>query len=92
MPLAFSSGSYTNRDRWASTWPLRPGQAGWPLVPVGDTNRDQKASTRQHLAEAEFFLKGAGLGVNLGCYVHQPRRIHEQAQKEIILSFINEHP
>jgi len=72
MPLAFSPGSYTNRDRWASTWPLRPAQAGGPLVPVGDTNRDQKASTRQQLAGAEvFFLKGAGLGVlgvNLGCY------------------------
>ena len=36
-----------------------------PLVPVGDTNRDQKASTRQQLAVAEVFvfLKGGGLGV-----------------------------
>lgn len=73
MPLAFSPGSYTNRDRWASTWPLRPAQAGGLLVSVGDTNRDQKASTRQQLAGAEgfFVLKGDGLGVlgvNLGCY------------------------
>ena len=45
---------------------------GGPLVPVGDINRDQKASTRQKLAAAEvFILKLAGLGVlgvNLGCY------------------------
>ena len=71
MSLAFSPGSYTNRDRRASTWPLRPAQAGGPLVPVGGTNRDQKASMRQQLAGAEFFLKVAGLGVlgvNLGCY------------------------
>ena len=71
MPLAFSPGSYTNQDRWASTWPLRAAQAGGPLVPVGDINWDQKASTRQQLAGAGVFLKGASLGVlgvNLGCY------------------------
>ena len=44
MPLAFSPGSYTNRDRWASTSPLRAAQAGGPLVPVGDINWDRKAS------------------------------------------------
>ena len=73
--MGFSPGSYTNRDRLASTWPLRAAQAGGPLVPVGDINRDQKASTRQQLAGAEVFLffkkKVAGLGVlgvNLGCY------------------------
>ena len=73
MPPLFSPGSDTNWDRWASTWPLRAAQAGGPLVPVGDINRDQKASTRRKLAAAEvfFFLKVAGLGVlgvNLGCY------------------------
>ena len=64
MPPPFSPGSNTNRDRWASTWPLRAAQARGPLVPVGDMNRDQKASTCQQLAGADvFFKKVAGLGV-----------------------------
>ena len=66
MPPPFGHGSYTNRDRWASTWPLRAAQAMGPLVPVGDMNRDQKASTCQQLAGAEvrlFLKKVAGLGV-----------------------------
>ena len=48
-------------------------QAGGPLVSVGGTNRDQKASTRQHFSGWGFFFffeKGVGLGgfggVNLG--------------------------
>ena len=71
MPLAFSPGSYTNQDKGASTWALRSAQAERPLIPVGEINRDQKASSRQQLAGAEFFLKETGLGVlgvNLGCY------------------------
>ena len=38
---------------------------GGPLVPVGEINWDQKASTRQQLAGAEVFVffKGADLGV-----------------------------
>jgi hypothetical protein len=30
-------------DIRGSKWPLRGAQAGGPLVPVGNTNRDQKA-------------------------------------------------
>ena len=68
MPPPFSPGSNAKRDRWASTWPLRAAQARRSLVPVGDMNRDQKASTCQQLAGAEVFLfflnkKVAGLGV-----------------------------
>ena len=72
-PNTFSSGSVTNQDRWCSTWPLWAAQAGGALVQVGNTNRDQKASTRQQLAGAGgfVFLKGGGFrgfwGVNLGC-------------------------
>ena len=53
-----------NRDRWGSTWPLRLAQAGGPFVPVGATNRDQKASTRQQLMGWVFcfFLKWGGWG------------------------------
>ena len=42
-PKTFSPGSLTNRDQRPSTWPLGGAQAGGPLVPVGNTNRDQKA-------------------------------------------------
>ena len=39
---------------------LRLAQEGGPFVPVGSTNRDQKASTRQHFSGWGFcfFLKG----------------------------------
>ena len=69
-PKPLSPGSLTDRDRRGTTWPLRGAQAGAPFVPVGNTNRDQKASTRQHMTGAGFFLKGGGVRglwmVNLG--------------------------
>ena len=65
MPNTFGPGSPTNRDRWGSTWPLRLAQAGGPFVPVGSTNRDQNASTRQQFQGwgFVFFLKGGGGGL-----------------------------
>src|ERR1041385_2933693 len=68
MPKTLSPGLPTNRDRWGSTWPLRLARAGGPFVPVGSTNRDQNASTRQQFRVWGFFLEG-GWGfcrVNLG--------------------------
>ena len=49
---------------------MRQAQAGGPLVPVGGTNRDQKAFTREHFSGWGFrFFEGGGWGfwgVNLG--------------------------
>ena len=43
--------------------PHRASSSTRPLVPVGSTNQDQKASTRQQLAGAEvFFERGWVLG------------------------------
>ena len=61
-----------NSDRWGSTWPLPLAQAGGPFVPVGATNQDQKASTRQQFRGwgFSFLSEGEGgwefWGVNLG--------------------------
>ena len=79
IPKAFSPDLLTNRDQRGSTWPLRGAQAGGPLVPVGNTNRDQKAgalvpvgnTNRDQKASVRswgfyFFLKGGGLGGFVG--------------------------
>ena len=61
MPKTFSPGWATNRDRWASTWPLWLAQAGGPFVPVGATNRDGLGFSFERVGGLGGFA-----GVNLG--------------------------
>ena len=41
---AISPGSAANRDRYGSTWPAWGARGGDSSVPVGDTNREQRAT------------------------------------------------